>query len=127
MSSRALHSERSDDLGRPPSRPGRSTVDIPVHLHGEDEPAHGVARNISPEGAFVATQRLVPVGTRLMLMLVFPGDRRPLAVRAEVRWTRSGSPTSEDPRPPGLGLRFLDPPLGVALSIADMVEKRRFG
>jgi len=99
-------------------------VEIAVDLHSTDGPLPGITHNISPDGAFVATPQLLAVGERLMLMLAFPGDRGPLAVRAEVRWSRPAS-APDSRRPAGMGLRFVDPPLGVVLAIADLVEAHR--
>ncbi|HEY5452776.1 MAG TPA: PilZ domain-containing protein [Polyangia bacterium] len=103
------------------SRRGRSAAEIPVDLHGAAGPFPGITRNISREGAFIATHQPLPPGTRFLLFLVFPGDRKPLAVRAEVRWARAASGSSDE-RPAGMGVSFVDPPLGVTLSITDLIE-----
>jgi len=127
MSSGAVDSQDPDSIP-PASRRGRSAAEIPVDLHGVDGPFPGITRNISREGAFIATHRPLPPGTRILLFLVFPGDRKPLAVRAEVRWARAAtaSPSaSPDERPAGMGVSFVDPPLGVTLSIADLIESQR--
>jgi hypothetical protein len=62
-------------------RAGRAGVEIAVDLHSVDGPLPGVTRNISPDGAFVATPAVMAVG--------------------------------------------FDPPLGVVLAIADLVELHR--
>jgi uncharacterized protein (TIGR02266 family) len=113
-----------DGIRQGAQRAGRAAVEIAVALHSVDGPLPGVTRNISPDGAFVATPAVLAVGERLMLMLAFPGDRGSLAVRAEVRWSRPAAP-GPDRRPVGMGLRFLEPPLGVVLAIADLVESQR--
>ena len=109
------------------TRAGRTAVEMPVDLHGTDGPVPGVTRNISLDGAFVATSQLLPVGARLLMMMVFPDETRPLAVRAEVRWSRPAASVADDGRPVGMGLRFLDPPLGVSLSISELLESERTG
>jgi hypothetical protein len=58
-------------------------------------------------------------------MLGFPDEPRPLAVRAEVRWSRPAASVQDDGRPVGMGLRFVDPPLGVSLSIGELLESER--
>lgn len=103
----------------------RAGVELAVDVDGVEGPFPGLTRDISPEGLFVATPELLPVGARLMLKLAFPGDRSPLAVRAEVRWTRPRSAIPDERRPAGLGLRFVDPPLGVVLAIAELIESQR--
>ena len=107
------------------TRAGRTAVEIPVDLHGAEGPVPGVTRNISLDGAFVATSQLLPVGARLLMMLVFPDEPRPLAVRAEVRWSRPAASVADDGRPVGMGVRFVDPPLGVSLSIGELLESER--
>jgi uncharacterized protein (TIGR02266 family) len=126
MSTAAVDSAHPDLMRQPAPRPGRTAVEIAVDLHTTEGPTPGVTRDISPDGAFVATSRVLPVGARLLMMLALPGERRPMAVRAEVRWSRHPAAAEVDHRrPSGMGLRFVDPPLGVALSIADLVEARR--
>jgi uncharacterized protein (TIGR02266 family) len=116
----------AEDEARPHAlRCDRAGVELAAALHVADGSAAGVTRNISPDGAFVATADLLPVGARLLLMLAFPGGRGPLAVRAEVCWTRPASVDPDDGRPAGMGLRFVDPPLGVSLAIADLIETQR--
>jgi Tfp pilus assembly protein PilZ len=125
MSLGIIQPHPGDEIRRRAQRSGRAGVEIAVDLHGVDGPLPGVTRNISPDGAFVVTPTVMAVGERLMLMLAFPGDRGLLAVRAEVRWTRRASSSPDDRQPAGMGLRFVDPPLGVVLAIADLVESER--
>ena len=114
-----------DEMRQRALRSGRAGVELAVDLHSVDGPLAGVTHNISPDGVFVATPEVIAVGERLMLMLALPGDRGPLAVRAEVRWSRGPQASLEARRPAGMGLRFLDPPLGVSLAIADLVDAHR--
>ena len=44
------------------TRAGRTAVRSQVDLHGAGRPVPGVTRNISLDGAFVATSQLLPVG-----------------------------------------------------------------
>jgi uncharacterized protein (TIGR02266 family) len=106
-------------------RSGRAAVEIPVDLHGAEGPVPGVTRNISMDGAFVVTDRPLPVGARVMLRLAFPGDASPLAVRAEVRWARTDAAAPGERRPTGMGVQFVDPPLGVSLAIGELLESER--
>ena len=124
MSLGAIADDR-DWVEQPGPRSGRADVEIAVDLHGWDGPMPGVTRNVSPEGAFVATPRLLPVGDRVLLMLAVPGRRAPLAVRAEVRWSREAPETPDARRPAGMGLRFVDPPLGVSVAMAELVDAQR--
>ena len=125
MSLGTIDASRADEMRQRSLRCGRAGVEIAVDLHSDDGPCLGVTQNISPDGVFIATPEVLPVGARLMLMLAFPGDRGPMAVRAEVRWTRSTTSAPDARLPAGMGLRFVDPPLGVVLAIADLVEAHR--
>lgn len=125
MSLGTIDAPPGDGMRQQALRCGRAGVEIAVDLHSDEGPCLGVTRNISPDGVFIATPEVLPVGSRLMLMLAFPGDRGPMAVRAEVRWTRPTAAAPDARRPAGMGLRFVDPPLGVVLAIADIVEAHR--
>ena len=92
MSLGTIEPHPGDEMRQRALRSGRAVVEIAVDLHGVDGPLPGVTQNISPDGVFVATPEVIAVGERLMLMLAFPGDRGPLAVRAEVRWARPPRP-----------------------------------
>ena len=125
MSLGPIDAVAGNGMRRLAQRSGRAGVAIAVDVHCTDGPLPGVTHNISPDGAFIATPQLLAVGERLMVMLAFPGDRGPLAVRAEVRWTRAAASATDERRPAGMGLQFVDPPLGVVLAIADLVEAQR--
>ena len=44
-------------------------------------------------GCFVSANTLYPPGTRLMLLLTIPGDRRPVRLSGQVAWARVGEPS----------------------------------
>ena len=123
MSLGAIASDHLDYVEQQAPRSGRAAVEIAVDLHAWGGATAGVTRNISPEGAFVSTSRMLAVGDRVMLMLAVPGRRAPLAVRAEVRWSRGTDESVAARRPAGMGLRFVDPPFGVSLSLAEIIEE----
>jgi len=102
----------------------RTGVAIAVDMHDTEGMSSGLTRDISPEGLFVATPAILPVGTRLLLLIALPDERGPLAVRAEVRWTRPTKAIPDEQRPAGMGLQFVDPPLGVVLAIAELFASR---
>lgn len=80
---------RFDALWDLPLRSGRARLEIPVDVRGAELSEPGVTRNISLDGAFVDTRRLLPVGERVTLRLFVPGFGVPFVVKAEVRWLRS--------------------------------------
>jgi len=84
-----------------------------------------VAKNIGPGGVFVATVRMLGVGSRVTVTLKLPGDRAPIAALAEVRWCR---PFMElDDRPAGVGLRFIDTPLRAVVLANELRRSREPG
>jgi uncharacterized protein (TIGR02266 family) len=84
----------------------RADVYASVDLHSEHNFWSGFSMNMSEGGLFVATHRVVPVGTRLTLSMVLPFASQPIVTTVEVRWTRGYSDQADVP--PGLGLQFVD-------------------
>jgi uncharacterized protein (TIGR02266 family) len=106
----------------PPPRPGRAPLEIPVDVRRAGASSAGVTQNVSRDGAFVATPRLHAVGERLTLRLTAPGFSLPLVLQAEVRWLRPVAQGEGDRRPAGIGVQFVDPPLGMRLCLAALLE-----
>ena len=124
MSVAMLEFGRFDHAREPQPHPRRAPLQIPVEMQGGRVSCAGVTANVSPQGAFVATPWLLPVGSRITLKLAVPGYGVPLAVEAEVRWFRSGGEAEADGRPGGIGVQFVDPPTGVALCLAGLLQAR---
>ena len=80
----------------------RTACRVAVTVHTDHNFFGAESGNISEGGIFVATERAMPVGTRLLVVIDLPDGGR-YEVDAEVRWASPG--TSESPM--GLGLRFL--------------------
>ncbi len=97
-------------------------VEVDVEC-GED--AHtALVANISAGGVFVATERLRKVGDRVKLRFRLPKYRRPLAVDAEVRWTRGDNDGSGRRSGAGMGLQFVALPARAAASVNRFLEAR---
>ena len=95
----------------------REAVTLFVEYEGADDLVGDYTENLSGGGTFVATNRQLPVGTKVQLVLGFPGLLSPLAIEGTVRWTRDGDGES------GAGIEF-DP--GAARDqLAAIVEKIR--
>jgi Tfp pilus assembly protein PilZ len=114
--SAAFEWSRPDDVRHSPTRSGRARLEIPVLVEAEGAMSAGITRNLSQEGAFVATPRPPSVGERLTLRLAVPGHEVPLAISALVRWLRPIDDAAGQPA--GIGVSFVDPPFGVSLCIA---------
>jgi uncharacterized protein (TIGR02266 family) len=93
-------------------RVGRIALEVSVRLRNGAGSYPGVTKNICAGGVFVATLGAFSVGERVAVRLTIPGDVEPVEALAEVRWSRCFQEL--DDQPAGLGLRFIDTPLGAA-------------
>ena len=125
MSIGAIDRDRIDWTRQRPARTGRIGVqirvgvEIPVDMQSGEEPIAALTRNISPDGAFIATRWPLQVGQQVALKLTIPGFSVPILVNAEVRWVRGAG----DARlPAGAGIRFVSPSIGASSSIAALLQ-----
>jgi uncharacterized protein (TIGR02266 family) len=100
----------------------REPVTLFVEYEGADDLLGDYTENLSSGGTFVATNRELPVGTQITLMLGFPGLLEAIAVQGTVRWTRGASDDGEEA---GAGIEFAPGPARDQL--AAMIEKIREG
>lgn len=70
---------------------------IDVELLGQYAVQHGRSVNVSLGGAFVSTDPLVPIGTRIVLAIHLPGVPDRCRIPCIVRWSKWGK---------GIGLQF---------------------
>jgi uncharacterized protein (TIGR02266 family) len=103
-------------------RARRLPLDVPVHLQEGNASCLGVARDLGPGGVFVATVRMLGVGSRVTLTLKVLGDRAPVTALAEVRWCRPSVELNN--LPSGVGLRFIDTPVRAAIFANELRRSR---
>lgn len=103
-------------------RDSRESVTLFVEYDGADDLVGDFTENLSSGGTFVATNRDLPIGTRINLVLSFPGLLEPIAIEGTVRWKReSGNPEGDA----GAGIEFAAGPARDALAqIIDKVRNR---
>ncbi|MFQ5670250.1 MAG: TIGR02266 family protein [Acidobacteriota bacterium] len=91
-------------------RPVRVSIPVRVSFAGEAFQIRDFTANLSAGGAFLPTERTVPVGTRGTLTFRLSQWEEPFTVEAEVAWVANGHEEEDggEAAPPGLGLRFLD-------------------
>ena len=106
------------------SRPGRADIEMRVELKVDNDSFVGMTGNIGVGGLFVTTDRAFQVGERIALKLPLPNRARPLSVEAEVRWTRSQSSVSDERATLGMGLQFVDLPVGAFISIQELLRSK---
>jgi uncharacterized protein (TIGR02266 family) len=100
----------------------REPVTLFVEYEGADDLLGDYTENLSSGGTFVATNRELPIGTQITLVLGFPGLLEPIAVEGTVRWTRGASTDVEEA---GAGIEFAPGPARDQL--AAIIEKIRQG
>lgn len=69
-------------------RDAREPVTLFVEYEGADDLLGDYAENLSSGGTFVATNRELPIGTRVNLVLSFPGLLEPISIDGTVSWAR---------------------------------------
>jgi uncharacterized protein (TIGR02266 family) len=69
----------------------REPVTLCVEYEGADDLLGDYTENLSSGGTFVATNRELPIGTKIQLVLSFPGLLAPINIEGIVRWTRGES------------------------------------
>lgn len=101
-------------------RDAREPIALFVEYDGADDLVGDFTENLSRGGTFVATNRPLPPGTMVQLVLSFPGLLEPIAIDGVVRWTRDAG--DEDA---GAGIEFIDGPGRVALAaVVERVRRR---
>lgn len=80
----------------------RTPVTLLVEYEGADELVCDYTENLSSGGVFVSTTRDLEVGTKVRLVLSFPGLLQPIAVSGEVKWSRGREAGA------GVGIEFDD-------------------
>jgi uncharacterized protein (TIGR02266 family) len=91
----------------------REPVTLFVEYEGADDLVGDYTENLSTGGTFVATNRELPIGTKIQLVLSFPGLLEPIAIEGIVRWTRRNTPNPGVIQPgeeAGAGIEFAPGP-----------------
>ena len=91
----------------------REPVTLFVEYEGADDLVGDYTENLSTGGTFVATNRELPMGQKIQLVLSFPGLLEPIGIEGIVRWTRSAPANAGVVQPgeePGAGIEFAPGP-----------------
>ena len=99
----------------------REPITLLVEYEGADDLVSDFTENLSEGGTFVSTSRELAIGTRVRLVLSFPGLLERLAVSGIVRWAR----TRGDEADAGAGIEF-EPGTSEG-PLADVIERIRAG
>jgi len=109
-------------------RSDREPVTLFVEYEGADDLVGDYTENLSSGGTFVATNREIPIGQHIKLVLSFPGLLEPIAIEGTVRWTRgnkTGDEVVNDGEEAGAGIQFSPGPARDALAaVIDKIRAR---
>src|SRR5256885_13349170 len=102
-------------------RTGREPVTLFVEYEGADDLVGDFTDNLSSGGTFVTTNRSLPIGTQVQLVLSFPGLVQPIAIEGTVRWTRGDTSVGDA----GAGIEFVPGSARDALAaVIDRIRSR---
>lgn len=107
--------------GEEKRRAAREPVTLFVEYEGADDLIGDFTDNLSSGGTFVTTNRSLPIGTQVQLVLSFPGLLQPISIEGTVRWTRGDNAVGD----PGAGIEFVAGPSRDALAaVVDRIRTR---
>jgi uncharacterized protein (TIGR02266 family) len=98
-----------DDDAPEKRKTDRHPVTLCVEYEGAEDLLGDYTENLSTGGTFVATNRELPVGTKVQLVLSFPGLLEAISIEGTVRWTRGAIATEagvDVAVEPGAGIQF---------------------
>lgn len=102
----------------------RLVVEIEVNLTSDHNFYTAFTQNISEGGIFVATTRLLPVGTPLEFSFTLHPDRQPISVTGCVRWVRDPVLYDRD-TVPGMGIEFTNLDAATQRRINEFIVRTR--
>jgi uncharacterized protein (TIGR02266 family) len=100
-------------------RPPRLRHEVIVQVTSSEGVFTGWGTNLSPGGVFVNAGKLLPLDTRLEILLQLPGQPE-CKLRGRVAWSKGAGPDVDDP---GLGVQFVEVDAETARIIATIVER----
>lgn len=102
-------------------RAPREPVTLFVEYEGADDLVGDFTDNLSSGGTFVTTNRSLPVGTQVQLVLSFPGLLEPIQIEGTVRWMRGDNAAGD----PGAGIEFVaGPARDMLATLVDRIRSR---
>lgn len=102
-------------------RGDREPVTLFVEYEGAEDLVGDFTENLSSGGTFVATNRALPIGTRVQLVLSFPGLLAPISIEGVVRWHRADG---DEEGEAGAGIEFAAGPARDQLAtIVDKIKR----
>jgi uncharacterized protein (TIGR02266 family) len=111
----------ADSLDPDKRRETREPVTLFVEYEGADDLIGDFTENLSSGGTFVTTNRPLEIGTKVQLVLSFPGLLEPISIEGVVRWHRADGPEGDR----GCGIEFVPGPARTELeAVIERVRQR---
>ena len=100
-------------------RPSEAKSPCQVTCYIDDQVRHGSSLHFNERGMLVLCDQPAPLGTKLKMVLEFPGFKHAIELSGEVIWTNMyGVPSPLAPR--GMGIKFLNLDRDVERMLADL-------
>jgi uncharacterized protein (TIGR02266 family) len=118
---------KADALSRdftPQRRHARVPFEVEVTVESDHNFYTGFTQNISEGGLFIATSRLLPLGSKIQFSFRLGGSAEPVTIYGIVRWVREHSPMTED-APSGMGVQFVDLAPAVTDQVNQFIRRQR--
>ena len=90
---------------------GDPRIDVRIPLRCGTDPKKlrsGTVRNLNSSGAFIATDKLFPIDTQVVLDFILPGRESPLRCGGRVAWVNHPEWVKSSNLPTGMGVEFVD-------------------
>jgi len=100
----------------------RLAIQLEVSLTSPHNFFRGFTEDISKGGIFVATHRILPIGTEVLVTLILDG--REFVLPARVAWIRESNALVSQGIEPGMGLQFVGLTLEQTVAIEDFIKKK---
>lgn len=97
--------------------------EIEVEYTTGDKFVKDFVKNISLGGMFIETMKPLAPGTIIKLKFIIPGQKVPINLKGEVRWTSYPKDVLRRTHPPGMGIKFIDLTERKLSSLRNFIEK----
>ncbi|MCK6571142.1 TIGR02266 family protein [Myxococcota bacterium] len=108
----------------PQRRHARVPFEVEVNVESDHNFYTGFTQNISEGGLFIATSRLLPLGSKIHFSFRLSGGGEAVGIYGIVRWVREHGPMTED-APAGMGVQFVDLAPAVAEQVNQFIRRQR--
>lgn len=116
-------------------RHARYALSLAITMQGDNNFYAGLSEDISEGGVFIATFRVLPIGTPVVLSFTLPHADEPITASGVVQWVRGPEATAHPGNVfgggelpgvmPGIGIRFHDLDAGTRKVIRDFMQQRK--